>query len=409
MTGDRRPAGVEVAPEFPVLDSLRAVGALAVLTTHVGFQSGAYVRNGTWGDLLSRLDVGVAIFFVLSGFLLSRPHFARRMVDIPPPPTARYYWKRLLRIYPLYVVTVMLALTLIPENRPASAAQWVRSLTLTDIYLTGALPQGLTQMWSLAVEVSFYAVLPLLMLLALGRAHRPMRPARVALVLVAMVAMSSWWHLHLASAVSERSDGAPALWLPAYLSWFAVGLALALADVLRQARCRRRSPGPTTRLLEVLEDSPGVCWALALGLMLAASTPLAGPTLLYAATDVEGLTKSVLYAGIGGLIVISGLRPPDKGGYARVMSARLPRHLGHVSYSVFCLHLPILYLVMEGIGFPLFGGHAWQIWALTVALSLVASEVAYRLVERPALRLRNLGRRSSTSPPRTRQRATTTR
>ena len=67
----------EIAPEFPVLDSLRAVGALAVLTTHVAFQSGAYVRDGTWGALLSRLDVGVAIFFVLSGFLLARPYLAR--------------------------------------------------------------------------------------------------------------------------------------------------------------------------------------------------------------------------------------------------------------------------------------------------------------------------------------------
>ena len=173
---DRR---IDVAPEFPVLDSLRAVGALAVLTTHVAFQSGAYVRNGTWGNLLSRLDVGVAIFFVLSAFLLGRPHFARRVAGIAPPATGRYFWKRALRVYPVYAVTVVLALTLIPENQAAGAAEWARSLTLTDIYLTGALPQGLTQMWSLAVEVSFYAALPQLKLLALGRPHRPLRPGRV--------------------------------------------------------------------------------------------------------------------------------------------------------------------------------------------------------------------------------------
>ncbi|HYF74327.1 MAG TPA: acyltransferase [Nocardioides sp.] len=402
---------IEVAPEFPALDSLRAVGALAVLTTHVAFQSGAYVRNGTWGDLLSRLDVGVAIFFVLSAFLLGRPHFARRAAGLPPPAPGRYYWKRLLRIYPVYVLTVVLALTLIPENQSAGAAQWARSLTLTDIYLTGALPQGLTQMWSLAVEVSFYAVLPLLMLLALGRSHRPLRPARVWVVLAAMVALSGWWHLSLAAATGERSDGAPAQWLPAYLSWFAVGLALALLDVQRRAGARR---SPVHRAVDALESSPGVCWALVLGLMLVASTPLAGPTLLYVATDVEALTKSVLYAVIGGLIVVSGLRSPASSGYARLVSARLPRHLGHISYSVFCLHLPILYFVMEGIGYRLFGGHTWEIWGLTLALSLAASEVAYRAVERPAMRLRNLGRRSpgrrsSTSAPRTRKRTTSTR
>ena len=59
-----------MAPEFPVLDTLRAVGALAVLTTHAAFWSGDYTQHGVWGTLLARLDVGVAIFFVLSGFLL---------------------------------------------------------------------------------------------------------------------------------------------------------------------------------------------------------------------------------------------------------------------------------------------------------------------------------------------------
>ncbi|MCW2712328.1 MAG: acyltransferase 3, partial [Marmoricola sp.] len=72
-----RESRLEQGPTFPVLDTLRAVGALAVVTTHVTFQSGDYVRHGIVGALLSRLDVGVAIFFVLSGFLLSRPYFAR--------------------------------------------------------------------------------------------------------------------------------------------------------------------------------------------------------------------------------------------------------------------------------------------------------------------------------------------
>ncbi|GAB2447344.1 acyltransferase [Nocardioides hungaricus] len=396
---------VEIAPEFPVLDSLRAVGALAVLTTHVAFQSGAYVRDGTWGALMSRLDVGVAIFFVLSGFLLGRPHFARRMAGAPAPPAGHYYWKRLLRIYPAYVVTVVLALALIPENRALGAAEWARALTLTDTYLTGAFPQGLTQMWSLAVEVSFYLVLPLLMLLALGR-RAPLRPLRVAALLVAMVAVACWWHLDLAARLDAYSGGAPAQWLPAYLSWFAVGLGLALVHVLDQARPERTRLG---RAVEALAASPGACWAAVLGLMLVASTPVAGPTLLYVATDVESLTKNLLYAVIGGLVVVTGLQTSAAGRYTRMLSARVPRHLGHISYSVFCVHLPILYLVMEGIGFPLFGGHTWEIWVLTVVLSLAASEALYRVVERPAMRLRDLGRRRSTSAPTTRHSAASTR
>ena len=78
-------ARVEVAPEFPVLDTARAIGALAVLTTHPAFQTGNYLGSGVWGTFLARLDVGVAIFFVLSAFLLARPHLARAAADRPAP------------------------------------------------------------------------------------------------------------------------------------------------------------------------------------------------------------------------------------------------------------------------------------------------------------------------------------
>jgi peptidoglycan/LPS O-acetylase OafA/YrhL len=143
--------------------------------------------------------------------------------------------------------------------------------------------------------------------------------------------------------------------------------------------------------------------------MLVAATPLAGPTLLYVATDAQGLTKHLLYAAIGGLLVLTGIRSVPDSRYVRLMSARLPRHLGHISYGVFCIHLPILYLVMEVSDYPLFGGHTVQIWVLTVALSVAASEVIYRVVERPAMRLKNLRRPGSTRPPTTTHKATSTR
>ena len=97
---------VPLRPDFPGLDWLRAVGALAVLTTHVAFQTGEYFRHGTLGTLLARLDVGVALFFVLSGFLLSRDWWVRHELGLEPQRTRRYALKRALRILPVYVVTV---------------------------------------------------------------------------------------------------------------------------------------------------------------------------------------------------------------------------------------------------------------------------------------------------------------
>ena len=93
------------AVDFPALDVLRLVGALAVLTTHVAFQTGEYFRHGVLGTLLARMDIGVAIFFVLSGFLLSRPWWASAESGTAPPEVGRYALKRVLRIWPVYVVT----------------------------------------------------------------------------------------------------------------------------------------------------------------------------------------------------------------------------------------------------------------------------------------------------------------
>src|SRR4051812_26100870 len=86
---------------LPALDVLRVVGAAAVVGVHVGFNTGA-VYQGVWGGVLARLDVGVAIFFVLSGFLLFRPFALARATGARRPGTGRYLWRRALRILPAY-------------------------------------------------------------------------------------------------------------------------------------------------------------------------------------------------------------------------------------------------------------------------------------------------------------------
>ncbi len=402
---------LEQSPQFPVLDTLRAVGAFAVLTTHVAFQTGDYFGHDVWGTLMARLDIGVAIFFVLSGFLLSRPYLARAAVHREPPATRPYYVKRLLRIYPVYVATVIIALTFLPENDGLSPREWIRTLLMADVFLARELPHGLTQMWSLSVEATFYLALPLLMMVAVGR-RRELRPARVVALLVSLTILSCWWHLSLAAAIGEVSSGSPLLWLPAFLTWFSVGIALALGHVLHQTT---RSPGKVLHLLTTLGAMPGACWALAAGLLLVAATPVGGPTQLIAASAGESTAKHLLYAAIGGLIVLTGLFTAPSSHYARIMSLGPLRHLGLISYSIFCIHLPILSLAMVLSGSDLFEANLLQVWTLTVLLTLPAAELLYRLVERPGMRLKDLingaGSPNPPSPahPRTAPHTTTTR
>src|SRR5664279_2258570 len=88
---------------LPALDGVRAAAALAVLTTHVAFQT-ASVARGPFGALQGRLDCGVAVFFALSGFLLARPWILGTS-----PTTAQYFLCRAARILPAYWLAMVVA------------------------------------------------------------------------------------------------------------------------------------------------------------------------------------------------------------------------------------------------------------------------------------------------------------
>src|SRR5690349_15606031 len=168
---------VSAPPRLPALDALRAAGAAAVVGVHVGFATGW--GAGPWGGLVVRLDVGVAVFFVLSGFVLFRPfawahaHGARR------PHTGRYLWRRALRILPAYWLTVAVCLLVLPGNAGASGGEWLRFATLTQFYGRGHFHDALGHTWSLTVEVVFYLLLPLLAVPALGGSWRPRRTVAI--------------------------------------------------------------------------------------------------------------------------------------------------------------------------------------------------------------------------------------
>lgn len=374
---------------YPGLDSLRAVAALMVLGTHVAFWSGFY-NNGLLGAMSSRLDVGVAVFFVLSGFLLGRPFLAAMADGRAAPRAGRYLWKRALRIWPLYAIISVLALAVLSDNRETGVGTWIRTLTLTQIYPGGELVAGLTHMWSLCVEVAFYLALPLLMWILRAVACRGGWDIRRILLGLGALAVVGWtWLLFVAPHVAGAS-----LWPPAFLAWFAAGLALAAITVEQRRDGGRRFPVVTD-----LAALPGVSWTIALALFAISATPLGGPILLLQPTAAEALTKNVLYALIAALILAPSILGA-RSSYADVLATRPLRHLGLISYGVFCLHLVVIHAVADWRDLPLYQGHGWELLAFTLVISIVLAEIAYAVVERPAMKLRSLGdRRPPAEPP----------
>ena len=90
----------------------------------------------------------------------------RPETSAPAPATGHYLRSRVVRIMPAYLMAVVVILSLLPDSDHASLTVWLANLTLTQIYVPLTLTGGLTQMWSLSVEVSFYLALPILALLA---------------------------------------------------------------------------------------------------------------------------------------------------------------------------------------------------------------------------------------------------
>ena len=172
---------------LPALTGLRGVAALLVVGTHAAFATG-YLNHPYLGAVYARLEIGVAVFFVLSGFLLFRPWVRAAADGEASPSLSRFARHRVRRIVPAYAVTVVATFEIYtvftPGPNPGQTWQGIlRYLTFTQIYtadyLTTMLHPGLSQMWSMAVEVAFYAALPALAYVLLGVVCRGLwRPRR---------------------------------------------------------------------------------------------------------------------------------------------------------------------------------------------------------------------------------------
>ena len=269
------------------LTGLRAVAALLVVGTHAAFATGK-LTHGYVGAIYARLEVGVAIFFVFTGFLLFRPWVRAAAGGSAAPDLRRYARHRVRRIVPGYTVTVLVvfALYTVFTPGPNPGQSWYglfRYLTFTQIYtddyLITLLHTGLSQMWSLAVEVSFYAVLPGLAYVLLRVVCRGQwQPGRALAALTALAAITPLWLVVVSTPNCCRirpGCGYPPTWRGSRAAW--------------RWRFSKRSVPGATRTAAI---------GLAIVLYLAVSTPVGG-TILGPDPASVAVTKSLTYAVIG--------------------------------------------------------------------------------------------------------------
>jgi peptidoglycan/LPS O-acetylase OafA/YrhL len=346
---------------LPAVEGMRACAAMGVVVTHVAFQTGH--SSGVTGRLFGRFDLAVAVFFALSGFLLWRGHAAAARDLGSCPRTGHYLRSRMVRIMPAYLVAVVVILSLLPDSDHVSMTVWLANLTLTQIYVPLTLTGGLTQMWSLSVEVGFYLALPILALLS----RRIPVGARVPAIAALAVLSWAWgwvpW-VHAGPGIN------PLNWPPAFFSWFAAGMLLAewtYRGIGLPHRLARR------RVLMAV---------VAVLAYLVAASPLAGPEGLTPGTATQFAVKtalgSVVAFALVAPLVLDRLDTPH-----RMLGTTGMVTLGRWSYGLFIWHLAALAMVFPVIGtFPFTGGMA-EVLALTLIFGFAIAAVSYALVESP--------------------------
>lgn len=391
-----------VPHRFTTLDGYRALAVLAVITTHVAYFSGVVVATA-WGHAFSRLDIGVTIFFLLSGFLLFRGWSAAAMRDSAWPGNRTYFRRRIWRILPAYLVVVVGVLAFMPgiEVLPK---HWISHVSLTQVYWPNLLINGLTQTWSLATELAFYLALPGIAWLV-GRRHRGNVDSSVAWqlrILAGFVLLAFVW-LVLRTLTPLSEVGVLNMWLPAFMDWFAVGMGMALVH----NRLRLPDPPQWMRKLNALADDVGTCLLLAAGFFLLATTPIAGPYTFGEGSASQAFIRHYLYLAAAGTFLLPGFLGTDGwGAWRRFLASPLMAYLGTISYGMFLWHLFVLETASYVFGIPGFSGWFWLLWPMTVVGTVAVSHLSFVLIERPAQQYshspsRFSWRRRSASPPTT--------
>lgn len=345
---------------LPAVEGMRACAAMGVVVTHVAFQTGN--SSGVLGRLFGRFDLAVAVFFALSGFLLWRGHAAAARGLAPRPRTGHYLRSRAVRIMPAYVVAVVVILTLLPDADHANLTVWLANLTLTQIYVPLTLTGGLTQMWSLSVEVSFYLALPILALLARRL------PVRARVPAIAALAAASWAWGWLPFGQGGGTN--PLNWPPAFFSWFAAGMVL--------AEWVHDPVGPAARLAR----RRLVMAAVTVAAYLVAASPLAGPEGLAQGSAAQFAVKtamgSVVAFALVAPLVLDRVDTPH-----RLLGSTAMVTLGRWSYGLFIWHLAALDMAFPVLGIFPFNGGMPVVLAVTLIFGFAIAAVSYGLVESP--------------------------
>jgi peptidoglycan/LPS O-acetylase OafA/YrhL len=369
---------------YRLLEPVRAVAALMV----VGYHSQSSEPAGflEW-DIGETLNTGVAVFFVLSGFLLYRPFLSARLNGAAQPSFRHYLMRRFLRVIPAYWVAITVFGLTLPVFVPVFGPDWWVFYSLTQTAVPGRVFDGLAPAWSLSVEASFYLGLPLYVAMLrrlVGR--RPIeRQVRIEAALLVLVTLSTLAARRLLFDRGEGPTGFLVWSILGHLDWFAVGLGLALASVLYEGAAER------PWIVRIFASRPTACWAAAWFVIALLGFLRGSPG------DIVHVVSMVI-----AILMIAPVVFGDgsTGLVRRLLGCRPMIWFGTVSYGIFLWNEPIASVSTDVLGFESGSASGFAVvFLVTATAAIVTGAASYYLIERPAMALpRGLNQRKRPVP-----------
>jgi peptidoglycan/LPS O-acetylase OafA/YrhL len=376
---------------------------LSVLLVHALYQPAVAARVGEiWWPLGNHLDVGLSIFFVISGFLLYRPFVAARAGG-PEVSLPAYGVRRVLRIVPAYwvaltVITVWFGLEAVRDDP-------LRFYGFAQVYSGDTALSGMPQAWTLCVEMPFYLLLPAWALtvraLAASRGASLARSEFAGIGVLIAIGLA-WNGLALTHSDPASRDALDLLLvLPAFADQLGLGMLLAAASVAWRSPAAGASPRLRAVLGRLQRVSGGTWWLAALAAWLLACF-VAGPDGSPGdrIDDTGYLARHILFSVTAFLVVAPAVfGDSGEGRVHRALAWRPAVWVGTISYSVYLWHFAVFAQVARWWDGAPANGAEWVAWTLAiVAGSLVLGAVSHGVLERPAMRLgRRLSRRLAPS------------
>lgn len=367
-------AGVRAGTSYIYeLECLRGLAILLVFLFHVWgiSMAGGGGQPSVAMSFVVSGNTGVTLFFVLSGFLLSRPWLASMQDHTKPSPSIKnYYVARVLRILPLYYCAVLIAI--------AASGNWMAGLKALAFGFVGfdIFPYSVVW-WTLSTEVQFYLLLPLIFAGLMG--GRIGRALTIAL-------FAGWLYWYASEALLAEGSIVKSYLLTK--SIFARLPAFLIGIITCWIYLRGRYWRTDSTLFRLMFAATAIAALLVLGNVLQRAAIL-GDWAAEGTWHIHHTYEATLWAVLLLTLLLCDL--PGK----RVLVNNVMAVMGKLSYSLYLVHVPILfytiYPIREGMGQERYieSPCLFITPVLAFLLSMLVSYITYRLIELPFLNMKH--------------------